>query len=754
MKRIDSVLHVRGESHFVDDLGLTGEMLFAAVFPSPIAHGRIKHLSIQPAQTLPKVVAVLTAQDIPGENQIGNIIQDEPLLAEEELHYVGQPVALVVAESLTAARTALGHIELEITPLPRIFDVHEAYKQGQLITIPRTFSIGDVDAAWKDCEVIVEGGVESGAQEHVYHETQAALAMPQENDCLKVISATQSPSMTQRMLARVLDCPMHKIEVEVLRLRGAFGGKEEQATAWAVLAGLAASRLQKPIKLVLQRQEDMRMTGKRHPYISDFKMGLTREGMILAYEVKSYQNGGAVADLSPAILERMLFHITNSYFIPNVRATAYSCRTHLPPNTACRGFGAPQAMFVMESAIYRAAHVLRMEPAVIQHKNLLREGDMFPYGMRVQNSQAQRCWQTAMQFYEIEKQRERIKAFNVAHELEKKGLAMMPICFGISFTTNFLNQASALVHIYSDGSVSVSSGAVEMGQGVSAKIQEVAARTLSINPRRIKIETTNSIRIGNMSPTAASTGADMNGKATELACHNILTRLRAVAAQTLGVSEKDNIEFRKESVYLAGEKTEYGWQDLINTAYLDRISLSSQAHYATPDIYFDKTEEKGKPFAYHVFGTAAVEVTVDCLRGRYQIDTVKVVHDFGHSLDSLIDQGQVEGGVVQGLGWMTIEEVVHDDGGRLLSDTLTTYKVPDIYFTPEIEVYFLEKANNPQGLFNSKAIGEPPFMYGIGVYFALLEAMKAFRKDLEVTFSAPLTPEKVLMSLYRAWNID
>jgi xanthine dehydrogenase large subunit len=749
MKNADAALHVRGESQFIDDLCLPEGSLHAAVLSSPIAHGKIVALNSNVAEKMPGVIAILSADHIPGENQIGNIILDEPLLADEEVHYVGQPIAIVVSENAEISRTAVKAIHCEFEEYPAVFDAREAFAQGHLIAPPRTFSLGDVETAWRQCDYIIEGRAESGGQEHVYLETQGAVAIPTENDGLKVLSATQSPSVVQRIVARVLDLPMHKIEVDVLRLGGGFGGKEDQATPWAALAALAAFKLKRPVKLVLRRREDMLMTGKRHPYSSDFKMGLAGDGKILVYQVFFYQNAGAAADLSTAILERTLFHTTNSYFIPNVQATAYSCRTNFPPNTAFRGFGAPQAMFVIESAIFKAAEKMGIDPSVLQKNNLLQEGDIFPYGMRATNCSARRCWQTAEDKYEIGKTREAVGRFNASNALMKKGLAFMPVRFGISFTSTHLNQASALVHVYADASVSISTAAVEMGQGVKTKIRGVAARVLSIDPGRIKVESTNTARIANMSPTAASTGADMNGHATRIACENILLRLRKVAAKNFGTERLQEIEIADEEVYLSGEKTSLRWPELINLAYFNRSSLSAQAHYATPDIHFDRKTEKGEPFAYHVFGTAIIEAKLDCLRGTYQIESVKVVHDAGSSLDALIDLGQVEGGIVQGIGWVTMEELMHDERGRLLTDTLTTYKVPDIHFAPqEMQVHFLEDAANPSGLFGSKAVGEPPFMYGIGAWFALLNAMKAFRPNLHLEFSAPLTPEKVLLALY------
>ena len=597
--------------------------------------------------------------------------------------------------------------------------------------------------------LVLEGKVESGGQEHLYLETQGSIAIPQEGGRIKLISSTQSPTAVQRTAARILGVEMNNIEVDVLRLGGAFGGKEDQATHWAVMSALAAHKLNKPVKLVLNRMDDIRMTGKRHPYSSDYKIGLTSDGKILAFEATYYQNAGAFADLSPAILDRTLFHATNSYYIPNVRATGISCKTNLPPNTAFRGFGGPQGKFVIETAIYKAAEKMGIDASEIQRKNLLKDGNTFYYGQPVENSHAEKCWVKAEEKYNVKNLKRDVEIFNRKNHQFKKGIALMPICFGISFTNTFLNQAGALVHIYTDGSIGVSTAAIEMGQGVNEKIKIAVSKTLSVSEDRIRIETTNTTRVANTSATAASSGADLNGNAAILASKNILDRLLKVAAEELKVSDTHELELVDEVIFHKGIKTKLVWSELIKLTYQKRISLSSHALYATPNIYFDKETNTGRPFAYHVYGTGIITATLDCLRGIYTIDSVKVVHDFGKSLNPVIDLGQAEGGIAQGIGWLTVEEVIHSSEGKLLSNSLSTYKIPDIYAAPkEIEVDFLEDSENQYGPFNSKAIGEPPLMYGIGAYFAILNAMKAFRPDKKFEINAPITPEKVLMNLY------
>jgi xanthine dehydrogenase large subunit len=755
MKNIDSYTHVRGESVYLDDIPVMNGTLYAAVFDSPIAHGKIRSLDITEASKMHAVVRIFTAKDIPGQNQIGGIVPDEELLAGTHVHFCGMPVALVVAETEEAARAAVKKIKIDIEALPIITDPREAKEKGELIIPPRTFRIGNTNDAWSQCEHIFEGSTETNGQEHLYIETQGAYALPSENGAIRIYSSTQGPTAVQRTTARVLDLPMNKIEVDTTRLGGGFGGKEDQATTWGVMCALATYHLKRPVKYSLHRMEDMRMTGKRHPYSSDFKIGLNKDLKIIAYEATFYQNAGAAADLSPAVMERTLFHCTNSYFVPHVTATAYSCRTHLPPNTAFRGFGGPQGMFVIEAAIAKAADALGVPASDIQQKNLLKTGDEFPYGQKAE-SEANECWNKANELYNINKLRKEVDEFNKNNKLYKKGMALMPICFGISFTKTLMNQARSLVHVYTDGSVGISTGAVEMGQGVNTKILQVAAKIFSIDPSRIKINSTNTWRIANTSPTAASAAADLNGKATEIACYEILKRLKQVAAEEcVVVAEIDKteippFEIKEEWVYINGKKTDWSWNKLVMAAYIKRVSLSEHAHYTPPGIHFDPAKEKGHPFAYHVYGMAIIITTIDCLRGIYEIDSVKVVHDFGSSMNYIVDIGQCEGGIVQGIGWMTMEELLYNKEGRLMTNALSTYKVPDIYSVPkEITIHFLQTDKHNLAIFRSKAVGEPPLMYGIGAYFALRNAVKAFNPSVDFAYDAPMTPEKVLISLYK-----
>jgi len=753
MKNYDIINHVRGESQFIDDLNVPTGTLYATVYGSPSAHGKILNLDVTEALAIKGVKDIITYKDIPGENQIGGIIQDEELLAAHEVHFMQMPIAIVVAESEFIAREASRKIKIEIEQYEVIIDPREAFAKNKLIAPPRVFEGGNVDEAWSQCDFIIEGECDSGGQEHLYLETQGAFAYPLEGGSFKIVSSTQGPTAVQRVASKVLGIPMNKIEVEVLRLGGGFGGKEDQASPWAAMAALAAFKLNKPVKLILPRHDDMRMTGKRHPYSSDYKLGLKADGTMVALEATYYQNSGASADLSPAVLDRTLFHAANAYHIPNVKVTGVMCKTNLPSNTAFRGFGGPQGKFVIESAIFKAAEVMGIPPYEIQKKNLLSEGDEFHFGQKAKHCRAKISWEKMEEAFKVYERIDAIEKYNSENDLMKKGYAFMPICFGISFTNTLMNQASALINIYTDGSVTFTTAAVEMGQGVNAKIKEVISRVLGISHDKIKTEPTNTSRNANTSPTAASSGADLNGHAAKIASSMLKERLLRSAQAELNLPLYE-LSIKDEVVCHKGIPTELTWSDLVQRTYNKRISLQQQAFYATPNIFFDRVTNKGDAFFYHVYGTAFIEVTVDCLKGTYQFNTVKCMHDFGDSLNEVVDIGQAEGAIIQGLGWMTLEEVIYNKDGRLLSDLLSTYKVPDIHFAPEdMDVRFLG-LTNPIGIMGTKAIGEPPLMYGIGGYFAIMNAVKAFRPGASFKISSPYTAEKVLMNLYSNENID
>jgi xanthine dehydrogenase large subunit len=747
MINIDAHNHVKGKSIYLDDIQEMKGTLYALPFDATVAHAKIKSIDLHKALQRKGIVTILTAKDIPGENQIGGIIPDEPLFADGEVHFRGQVIALIIGTSEHHCRQAAKLIHVEYDELPVITDAREAQRQNKLIIPPRTFTLGNTAEAWSQCEHIFEGRTDVNGQEHLYIETQGAYARPKEDGSIIVSSSTQGPTAVQKMVARVLGIPMHKVEIDTVRLGGGFGGKEDQATPWAVMVALASQLLHQPVKMAMHRMDDMRMTGKRHPYSSDFKIGLSKDLKILAYEVTHFQNAGAAADLSPAVMERTLFHSTNAYYVPNVIAKAYSCKTNLPPNTAFRGFGGPQGKFVIEAAIVKAAESLGVSPAEIQKANLVVDGNELSYGQILQQTNAHASWDSSMKTYDYALQKQRVADFNNNSSRYKRGLAVQPICFGISFTNTMMNHARALVHIYHDGSVVVSTGAVEMGQGVNTKLLQIVTQTFGISPSKVRIESTNTLRVANTSPTAASAGADLNGKALEMACNALLSRLKAVAQNEYSASE---IHIEDEQIFADSKATDMTWNDLILKAFTLRVALSENAHYATPTIHYDKTKEKGHPFAYHVYGTAILEVTVDCLKGTYDFDSVNIVHDFGESMNKDVDNGQIEGGLAQGIGWMTLEEIVYNEQGRLVSNALSTYKVPDIYSVPKsIHITHLETEGHELAIKKSKAVGEPPLMYGLGAYFAIRSAVKAFNPTADLAVNAPYTPEKVLMDLYK-----
>jgi len=733
------LLLATGAAQFVGDLPLPPGTLHAFPAVSPHAHASFTRVDADAARALPGVVAVLTAADIPGDNEIGNIAADDPLLADGEVDCVGQPYALVVADDPDAAWRAAQRVTADFVELPALLGARAAFAAGSLIAPPRTFAGGDVDAAWAGGATIVDGSVTMGGAEHVNLETQCALAVPRDDGGLVVHSGTQSASVVQRAVARVAGLPMHAVEVDVARLGGGFGGKEDQAPSWACLASLAALRLRRPVRVWPDRRDDLRITGKRHPYDADFRLGLDADGRFVAYEVTLYQDAGCTTDLSTPVLARSLFHATNAYHVPHVRVTGLSCRTNLPSNTAFRGFGAPQAMFVFEAAIRTAARRLGVRPEVLQRRNLLGEGDVFHYGMRAERVRARACWDELDRLHPLTVARRDADAWNAAGPRVRRGIAVVPVCFGISFTAILLNQAEALVHVYADGSVGVSTGAVEMGQGVNEKIRRVVARTLGIDEAGVRVTSTNTTRVANVSATAASTGADLNGAAAREACLRILAGLDQVADAGVPGDEPGAAPGD------AGVRRP--WRDLVAEAYRRRLPLSALAHYATPGLWFDEVTNTGHPFAYHVYGAALVEASVDVLLGTGTIDRVALVHDLGRSIDELTDRGQIEGAVVQGIGWMTSEELLHDDAGRLLTATLATYKIPDLHAAPEIEVHLLAD-ENPTGLLGGKAVGEPPLVYGLGAFFALQDAVASWRPDAALEFRTPLTPERLFGLLH------
>jgi len=739
----ESLPNVLGQTQYIDDIPRPAGCLQAAVRLSDSAHARILAIHSEKACALDPSVRVILAKDVPGTNQIGFNKPDEPVLPAEEWDYWGQPIALVVARTRSLARKAAALLEIESEPLPVVTDPREAAAKGDLIFPPRIIVRGDVEDAFARCAWVVEGKVDSGGQEHVYLETQGAIAEVIDGRRVHVISSTQGPSGVQKAVAQALGLPMNMVEIEARRLGGAFGGKEDQAALWATLAAVAAWVCGKPVELYLNRKEDMRATGKRHPYSTDFRIGADAEGRLVAFEAVYYQNSGATCDLSPAILARTLLHATGSYQVPNVKVTGYMCRTNLPSFTAFRGFGAPQAFFVIEAAMDALAQKMGIDPVELKRRNLYQEGDETYFGMKLERVRAKEAFDRLLARTDYPARKAQISQFNAQHRLEKKGLGVIPVAFGISFTKLQMNQAGALVHIYTDGSVVVSTGAIEMGQQVARKIALVTARALGIPASLVTVQRTTTLTVANTVPTAASTGADLNGMAAKIACQELRSRLISHAASLLSAAPSD-IDIQEGAVLIRGTKSQLEWKALVESMHAARKDLSAHGFYATPFLEYDMKAERGRPFAYHVYGAALVEATIDVVRGTSRIDDVQIVHDIGDSIDPAVDRGQIEGALAQGLGWALLEDLRFGPDGRPLSDTLSTYKVPDITFMPaQIDIEFLPPVENPTTPYNSKAVGEPPLQYGIAGYFAVLEAVRAARKETCTWYSLPLIPEKI-----------
>ncbi len=743
MKTIpEAALNVTGKTGYIDDLPEPRDLLHAAVKLSGSARGRLTRVDASKALELDPSVRVLTAADVPGDNQLGFTVADEPLLPAETWDYWGQPLVLCLASTRSLARRAAELVVAEGDKLPCNLDPRVAAARGDFILPPRTQRSGDVEAAFARAAFVAEGRADSAGQEHVYLETQGALARVEDGDRVRVISGTQGPTVVQRAVARVLGLPLSKVEVEARRLGGGFGGKEDQAAQWGALAALGAWVTGKPVKLVLDRRTDMRATGKRHPYSTDFRIACDADGKLLAFEADYYQNSGASCDLSPAIISRTLFHAVGAYTVPNVRVTGYLCRTNLPSFTAFRGFGAPQAFFVMEAALHALARKSGIDPVELKRRNLVAEGDTTHYGMPMSRVRARESFDRLLEKADWTRLRAETDAFNAAHPLEKRGLAIIPNCFGVSFTKLPMNQAGALVHVYQDGSTLVSTGAVEMGQQVSRKIAKVAAAALGLPLARVTVERTTTLTVANTVPTAASTGADLNGMAALVACEEIRDRLLAKAAELLSCPKAD-VSIREGRVMRSGSDAGLSWEELVVKAHEARIDLSAHGYYATPGLFYDMQAEKGSPFAYHVYGAALVQVRLDVLRGSSKVERAVVVHDVGRSIDRDVDRGQIEGGFAQGLGWALLEDLRFGADGSPLTDTLSTYKLPDARFLDaELDIETLPDADNPRAVFNSKAIGEPPLVYGIAGYFALLDALEAARPSADASYDLPLTAEK------------
>ncbi len=733
--------HVTGRARYTDDIPLVNPVHLAFGL-SERAHARLVRVDLGAVRAAEGVIDVLTADDLPAENDVSAAAHDEPLLATGTVHFVGQPVFLVVAESHTLARRAarLGVIEYE--DLPAILTIDEALAADSKFEEPLQFLNGDPDTALAKAPRVIEGSMEIGGQEHFYLEGQAAAAEPVEGDVL-VHSSTQHPTEIQHKVAESLGVPFHSVRVEVRRMGGGFGGKESQGNALAVACAVVAMRLNRPAKMRYDRDDDMVITGKRHDFRIKYRAGFDETGRLQAVEFEQFARCGWAMDLSLPVADRAMLHADNAYYLPNVRITSHRLKTNTVSNTAYRGFGGPQGVVGIERVMDHIAHDLGLDPLEVRRANFYGAGrDVTPYHMTVEDNIAPELVDALVKSSNYHIRRAEIAEFNAGSKVLKRGIALTPVKFGISFTLTHLNQAGALVHVYSDGSIHLNHGGTEMGQGLFTKVAQVAAQVFGQPLSAVKITATDTGKVPNTSATAASSGSDLNGMACKAACETIRDRLVEFAAGKWQVAPQD-IRFGEGQVRIGTETVAFA--DLVAQAYVARVQLSATGFYKTPKIRWDRMAGKGRPFLYFAYGAAVTEVVVDTLTGENRILRADLLHDVGNSLNPALDIGQIEGAYVQGAGWLTTEELVWNNDGRLMTHAPSTYKIPACSDRPkEFNVALYENENREDTIYRSKAVGEPPFMLGISAFFALSDAL---RGEDYIALDAPATAERLLMAV-------
>ncbi len=737
--------HVTGEALYVDDLcGRYPNLLHAWPVCAPHAHAIVRELDASRALEEPGVMTVLTQADVPGEGDSGANRHDEPLFPTEVLFYQ-QPIAWVLGETLDAAERGARRVTAAYEPLPAILTIEQAIDEGSFLT--DALRIVDGDTAAVDVSPIrIDGELAIGGQEHFYLETQAAIAWIDEAGFIAVHSSTQHPSETQEVVARVLGVPRNHVTVECLRMGGAFGGKEVQANPYAAIAALGAWKTRRPVRVRLTRELDIAITGKRHPYLAKYAAGLSSDGHLNALRVELFSDGGWSLDLSEPIMWRSMFHLDNAYKLPAVEVTGRVCRTHKTSQTAFRGFGGPQGMLVIEEILSRAAQALNLPADVVRERNFYRDGDETHYGEQVRDAERiPLIWNALKESSSYSERRDAIARFNAGSVHYKRGLAMTPVKFGISFTASFYNQAGAVVLVYRDGTVQVNHGGTEMGQGLFTKILQIAADSLGVPASRVRVMSTRTDKVPNTSATAASSGTDLNGAAVEDACVQIKARLAEVAAAVLDC-EPAEVQFDNALASARGTSIEFS--ALCETAYKQRVPLFAEGFYRTPDIHFNFKTSRGRPFHYYAYGAAVSEVEVDGFTGQFRLLRTDILHDAGDSISPIVDRGQIEGGFLQGVGWLTIEELLWDAKGRVSTGGASTYKLPSWSEVPEVfNVEMLERATQPDVVMGSKAVGEPPLMLAFSVREALRDAIAAFGEGGPFTFDSPATPERVFFAV-------
>ncbi|MWV14124.1 xanthine dehydrogenase molybdopterin binding subunit [Pseudomonas sp. R-28-1W-6] len=738
--------HVSGEAIYIDDRLEFPNQLHVYALRSERAHARITRLDTAPCQSMPGVALVITHEDVPGQLDIGPLLPGDPLLADGLVQFVGQPILAVAADSLDNARRAAQAAIVEYQDLEPLLDVVQAMRDRQYVVDSHQQRRGDAPAALASAPHRLQGRLQIGGQEHFYLETQVSSVMPGEDGAMLVYCSTQNPTEVQKLVAEVLGIPMHKVVVDMRRMGGGFGGKETQSAGPACLCAVVAHLTGRPAKMRLPRFEDMQMTGKRHPFYVEYDIGFADDGRLLATHMELAGNCGYSPDLSRSIVDRAMFHADNAYFLGAALINGHCCKTHTASNTAFRGFGGPQGMLPIEEVMERIARQLGLDPLEVRKRNYYghSERNVTHYGQTVEHNLLAEMTAELEASSDYHARRAAIRAFNAASPVLKKGLALTPVKFGISFTASFLNQAGALIHVYSDGSIHLNHGGTEMGQGLNTKVAQVVAEVFQVDIGRIQITATNTDKVPNTSPTAASSGSDLNGKAAQNAAEIIKARLVEFAAKHFGVAA-DEVELRNNQVRAGTHLLPFA--ELARLAWIGQVSLSSTGYYRTPKIHYDRASGQGHPFYYFAYGVACVEALVDSLTGEYRLLRADILHDVGASLNPAIDIGQVEGGFLQGVGWLTCEELVWDAQGRLLTSGPASYKIPTVADMPsDLRIKLVEKRQNPEDtVFHSKAVGEPPFMLGIAAWCAIKDAVASIADyRVQPDIDAPATPERVL----------
>jgi xanthine dehydrogenase large subunit len=742
-------LHVSGRALYTDDIPLPANALHGAFGLSTIAHGRIRAMDLAPVQAVPGVVAVATAADVPGENNYGGAVHDDPIFAPGLVEYVGAPVFAVAADTYTTARKAARRARIDYEPLPAILDIRAALA-AQITVLPTQRLVrGRPHEVLAQAPHRLQGTVQMGGQDHFYLEGQVAIAVPQEDGAMLIQSSTQHPSEVQQIIAHALAKHSNQVTVQCRRMGGGFGGKETQPALIAAAAAVLAHKTGRAVKLRLDRDTDMVMTGKRHDFLADYDVGFDEHGRILALTVMLASRCGYSADLSGPVNDRAMMHIDNAYFLENVEIVSHRCKTHTVSNTAFRGFGGPQGMVVIEQIVDSIARALRLDPLAVRRRNFYGTEDrnVTHYGQPVEDNLIHLMADRVAESSEYRERRKRIAEWNDSQPLIKRGIALTPVKFGISFTATMFNQAGALIHVYTDGTVLLNHGGTEMGQGLFTKVAQVVATEFGLPLAAVRVSATDTSKVPNTSATAASAGSDLNGKAAQAAAQTIRGRLTQFACETFAVSERE-VSFRDGQVFVGTRQLTF--TELVQQAYRARVSLSSTGYYRTPKIEYDKNTLRGRPFFYFAYGVAVSEVAVDTLTGETQLLRVDILHDVGRSLNPGIDLGQIEGGFLQGVGWLTSEELWWNAQGELRTHAPSTYKIPTARDWPShSQVRLLEgRPNSEETIYRSKAVGEPPLMLSISVLMAIRDAIASCGPPgVLPDLVAPATPEAVLRCL-------